>query len=603
MRTAATILHVIRNRGKRDLPLEDVYRQLFNPSLYLLAYGRIYRNNGAMTRGATGETADGMSLAKIEGIIERLRYERYRWTPVRRTHIPKKNGSMRPLGIPTWSDKLLQEVIRLILEAYYEPQFSDSSHGFRPRRGCHTALQTVRRTWKGTKWFIEGDIRGCFDNIDHEKLMSILRERIRDNRFLRLIANLLKAGYLEQWNYGPTLSGVPQGGIISPILTNIYLDRLDKHVEQILIPEHTRGNERGENAEYSRLVKKAWYLKKEGRIEEARALKKQYQHMPSMDVTDPGYRRLRYVRYADDFLLGFIGSVDEARDIKDKLETFMRDELHMDLSREKTLITHAKTHAAKFLGYELVAQHEDSKRTDGRRSVNGYIGLRIPETFINERCSQFMRVGKVIHRPELLNDSDYAIVSDYQSKYRGYVQYYKLASNLPRLNKVHWVMQTSLFKTLANKYKSSVRKMAHKYLKTVEFPHGRRRCIEVVVERKGKRPLIAHFGGLSRRRDDHAVIADKRIDNQKPPMSELVTRLLADECELCGSTDGVEVHHVRALKDLRVKGQKEKPLWVQIMSARRRKTLIVCRLCHMAIHGGKPLPQPTATEWNTGRAV
>ncbi|MEK6560800.1 MAG: reverse transcriptase domain-containing protein [Nitrospirota bacterium] len=595
MRSAKTVLNVIRDRGKRGLPLDDIYRQLFNPSLYLLAYGRIYRNDGAMTKGATEETVDGMSLEKIGNIIELLRYERYRWTPVRRTEIPKKNGKTRPLGIPTWSDKLLQEVIRLILEAYYEPQFSDSSHGFRPQRGCHTALQTVQHTWKGTKWFIEGDIRGCFDNIDHEIMMSILRERIEDNRFLRLMKNLLEAGYLEQWDYKPTLSGVPQGGIVSPILTNIYLDRLDKYVEQTLIPEYTRGDRRGYGSDYTRLVKRASYLRKVGRFEKALELRKQYQRMPSKNVNDPGYRRLRYVRYADDFLLGFIGSADEAREIKDKLEMFMRDNLNMELSGEKTLITHARTHAAKFLGYEVIVQHEDSKHTNGRRSINGYIGLRVPESFIRERCARYMRKGKVIHRLELVNCSNYAIVYDYQSKYRGYVQYYKLAVNLSWLNRVHWIMQTSLFKTLACKHKSSVSKMARKYVKTVRFPHGLRRCVEVIVVRKDKKPLIARFGGLSRKREDYAVIADRQIDNDRAPRCELLTRLLADRCEICGATSKVEVHHVRALKDLKVKGKKEKPLWMQTMSALKRKTLIVCRQCHRAIHSGKPLIKPKDT--------
>ena len=164
MQNADTVLGVIRQRGRSGLPLERVYRQLFNPELYLLAYGRLYRNKGAMTPGATAETVDGMSLAKIEAIIAALRSERYRWTPARRIYIEKKNSTKkRPLGLPTWSDKLLQEVIRLILEAYFEPQFSDYSHGFRPERGCHTALREVYQRWKGSVWFIEGDISACFD--------------------------------------------------------------------------------------------------------------------------------------------------------------------------------------------------------------------------------------------------------------------------------------------------------------------------------------------------------------------------------------------------------------------------------------------------------
>ena len=244
---------VLRERGRKGLPCNELYRQMFNKELYLLAYGRIYSNQGAMTPGASAETADGMSEAKIDEIIEAMRHERYRFAPARRVYIPKKNGKLRPLGLPSWSDKLVGEVVRLLLEAYYEPQFSDHSHGFRKERGCHTALREIERTWTGTTWFIEGDISDCFGTLDHEVLVTILAEKIHDNRFLRLIANMLKAGYLEDWEYRETLSGCPQGGVVSPILSNIYLDKLDKFVEQELIPEYTRGDRRKKNLEYKRV--------------------------------------------------------------------------------------------------------------------------------------------------------------------------------------------------------------------------------------------------------------------------------------------------------------------------------------------------------------
>ena len=255
MRIAETVLDVIRERGRRGLPLEDIYRQLFNPDLYLKAYGRLYRNDGAMTPGATAETVDGMSLEKINTIIEALHYERYRWTPVRRTYIPKKHGSkkLRPLGLPTWTDKLLQEVIRLILEAYYEPQFSCHSHGYRPGLGCHTALEEVTK-WKGVKWYVEGDISQCFDSFDHSVMLSILAEKLHDNRFLRLISDLLKAGYMEDWRYNATLSGVPQGSVIGPILSNIYLAKLDQFVETMLLPRYNREERRRENPPYKTLM-------------------------------------------------------------------------------------------------------------------------------------------------------------------------------------------------------------------------------------------------------------------------------------------------------------------------------------------------------------
>src|SRR5262245_58413909 len=298
MRTAETVLGIIQDRGKRGLILEDVYRQLFNPSLYLRAYGRIYRNDGALTRGATAETVDGMSQEKIAALIEQLRHERYRWTPVRRVYIPKPKGGSRPLGVPTWSDKLLQEVIRSILEAYCEPQFSPLSHGFRPQRGCHTALIQIQKTWVGSKWFIEGDIKGFFDNIDHEVLLSILREKTHDGRFIRLISELLKAGYLEDWSFRPTHSGTPQGGIVSPILSNIYLDRFDRWVQAELIPAHTRGDRRRRAKEYRRIEQQMRAARSRDDGAAVRALWKQQRQTPALDYQDPGYARLRYARYA-----------------------------------------------------------------------------------------------------------------------------------------------------------------------------------------------------------------------------------------------------------------------------------------------------------------
>ncbi len=594
MRNAETVLSVIRDRGYRGLPLDDIYRQLFNPNLYLLAYSRIYKNDGAMTQGVTSETVDGMSIKKIENLIEDIRYERFRWTPVRRINIPKKNGKTRPLGIPTWNDKLVQEVMRLILEAYYEPQFPDSSHGFRPNRGCHTALTIIDRTWQGTKWFIEGDIRGCFDNIDHKILMSILREKIQDNRFLRLIENLLKAGYCEQWKYYSTLSGTPQGSILSPILANIYLDKFDNFIEQTLIPEYTSGKCRAENPEYSKLVKLAWYFRKNGQFEKARQLEIKYQKMPSKDVRDPEYRRLKYVRYADDFLLGFIGSFQEAKEIKEKLKIFLAENLQLELSPEKTLITNARNQTASFLGYEILVQYSDNKHTNGKRSINGIVALRTPAKFIEEKCALYMRNGKPIHRPELINDDDFTIINIYQSEFRGYVQFYSLAQNIAWLRKLQWVMTGSLMKTLACKYKTSVAKISAKYNKTVKLPQGLRKCLEITVPIEGKKPLVARFGGIQLKRNLRATIEDLSIKRKPAFRNELIKRLLADECEICGAKGNIEVHHIRALKDLKVKGRKEKPQWMQIMSARRRKTLMVCSQCHDAIHAGKPICKPVS---------
>jgi group II intron reverse transcriptase/maturase len=585
MRDAETTLAIIGGRGAKGLPLDRIYRQLWNPDLYLRAYGRLYRNAGAMTKGTTPETVDGMSMRKIGDIIEKVRFERYRWAPVRRLLIPKGNGKSRPLGIPTWSDKMLQEVIRSILNAYFEPQFSDSSHGFRPGRGCHGALRDIFITWKGTTWFIEGDIKGCFDNIDHAVLMSILREKIQDGRLLNLVEGLLKAGYLEDWDYRPTLSGTPQGGIVSPLLANAYLDRLDKFVERTLIPEYTRGDLRRGNREHQRLSAKIGRRKKKGASEiELNPLRKARRRTPSKDQFDPDYRRLRYVRYADDFLLGFIGPKDEAEEIKGRIGAFLRDELKLELSPEKTLLTHAGTKKARFLGYEVGIT---TPRRGG--SKRGHVRLRLPIQKLKKKIALYQRDGKPIHRSELLNDSDYNIVALYGSEFRGVVQYYAFAENRHWLGHLQWVMESSLIKTLAAKHKMRAMQVIRHYRARIQNRGRSLRCIEAKHPRPGKEPLVARFGGLRLTTDPFLPFTDLPIGRDRwVGTTELVQRLLADTCELCGSRKDVEVHHIRKLADLKVHGRKDKPAWVKTMAARKRKTLVVCGECHTNIHAGRP---------------
>jgi group II intron reverse transcriptase/maturase len=581
MRHAETVLGIIQDRGQRGLILEDVYRQLFNPSLYLRAYGRIYRKDGALTPGATAETVDGMSQQKIVAIIEQLRHERYRWTPVRRVYIPKANGRMRPLGVPTWSDKLLQEVIRSILEAYYEPQFLPFSHGFRPERGCHTALIQIQKTWVGTKWFIEGDIKGFFDNIDHEVMLSILGEKIHDGRFIRLISELLKAGYLEDWSVRPTHSGTPQGGNASPILSNIYLDRFDRWVQAELIPAHTRGTRRKRTTEYRRIEYQLATARERGDGEAIRKLRQALRETPTLDYQDPAYARLRYLRYADDFVLGFAGTKAEAGVIKSKIRDWLRDNLKLEVSEDKTLITHAGTEAARFLGYEVSVFWSDT-----RPSVNGHIKLAIPEDKVREACSRYMRDGRPIHRAELVNDSNFDIIARYGIEYRGLMNYYILAHNIERMTKVHWVMRRSLLMTLANKHRSSVARMVQRFSAEILTPAGLRKCIQLIIRREGKEPLVATFGGIPFKRKTDAVLIDEVVQPIFNPRVELILRLQADRCEVCECADGVQVHHIRKLVDLKQKGR-ILDLYQQVMAARRRKTLVLCRKCHADVHAGR----------------
>lgn len=586
MQDAATILRIIRERSERGLPLINAYRMLYNPTFYLYAYGRISSNTGAMTPGITAETVDGMSLEKIDAIIALIRREAYVWTPVRRTHIPKKNGKKRPLGIPTWSDKLLQEVMRLILEAHYEPRFSQLSFGFRTDRGCHTAFREISH-WTGARWFIEGDIKGCFDNINHEVLLSTLAETIHDSRFLRLIRHMLQAGYMENWTYGKTYSGTPQGGVISPLLSNVYLDKLDQHIEQKLIPAYTKGERRRESGQYNALKCLAQRARRRGDYGKAQKLRQKMRLLPSYDQTDPDFRRLRYVRYADDFLLGFMGPKAEAEEIKDKLRDYLRDTLKLELSQEKTLITHATTDSAHFLGYDVTLQRRDDRLTKGRRATNGKVALRIPGDVVEAYCREYL----VDQRPRmdmlLTHESDFTIVDHYAAVFRGIYNYYQLAQNVVWLHRLRFHMENALLHTLARKHKTTVYRIIRRIKTRHALVDGTQlACFEVKVEREGKNPLVARFGGFRLEHRSAAMLPDvKPYLEPHVHRNERVQRLLHETCELCGDRGPVQGHHLRKLADLRRYGRTP-PYWVQVMAARKRKTLFICQPCHTAIHQG-----------------
>ena len=586
MRIAQTVLTVIQERGKQRKSIERVYKLLFNRELYLTAYAKLYPNSGAMTKGSTDETVDGMSIQRIDKIIELIREEKYQWQPVRREYIPKKDGKRRPLGIPTWGDKLLQEVMRMILEAYYEPQFSEHSHGFRPNKGCHTALQEIK-IWKGTRWFIEGDISKYFDTIDHNVLLDTLSRNIHDGRLIRLISNMLKAGYIEDWKFNQTISGTPQGGVISPLLANIYLNEFDNWIDEFMTPKYTKGERHKPNPDYRKLTDEIRKSKNIGDIKTAHQLVVKRREIPSVDTHDENYRRFRYVRYADDFLIGFTGSKAEAEEIKVEMKEFLMEKLNLTLSVGKTLITNASSQSAKFLGYEIKAQRaNDYIDPLGRRGANGAIALFVPANVIEETCRSYMRHGKVTHKNNLLKDDDFTIVQTYQQEYRGLVQYYILAQNLSWFSKLYWYIETSLLKTLACKHRSSINKEKSKYKDTTISTSGKTvPCLKVIVERPDKKPLVAIWGGISLSYKRKAIIQDKPY-KVYGGRTELIKRLLADTCELCGSTKDIEVHHIRKLADLKKPGQGEVPKWVELMSARKRKTLVVCRECHVAIHNG-----------------
>jgi hypothetical protein len=394
-------------------------------------------------------------------------------------------------------------------------------------------------------------------------LLSTLAEKIHDGRFLQLIERMLRAGYLEDWRWYATLSGAPQGGIASPIMSSIYLDRLDRYVEQRLIPEYTRGERRRLNPAYQHANNAIRTAKRHGDRQTVRALRRARRALPSQDPADPGYRRLRYVRYCDDFLLGFIGPQREAEEIKAKIRAFLREELKLELSEPKTLITHAASQPARFLGYQIRTQHADTKITRGRRMVNSKIGLFVPRDVIRERCARYMSHGKPAIRGAMMHDQDFTIVVKFGSEYRGFIQYYLLAQDVYRLGRLRWVMEISLLKTLARKHRSTVDKMAHKHKALIATPNGPRVCLQVTVQRdRGRIPLVARFGGIPLKQQPTAIITDGKPPLATVKRNELIHRLMAGRCELCEGRVGLQVHHVRKLADLDRPGRPDRPAWI-----------------------------------------
>ena len=575
---------------------ERLYRYLFSEEMFAVAYQRIYAKQGNMTPGTDGKTIDEMSLERIERLIVSLKDESYQPHPARRVYIPKKNGKKRPLGIPSFEDKLVQEVVRLLLEAIYEGHFEGTSHGFRPHRSCHTALGMIQKSFAGAKWFIEGDIKGFFDNIDHNVLISILRERISDERFLRLIRKFLNAGYVEDWKYNKTYSGTPQGGIISPMLANIYLDKFDKYIKEYAA-KFRKGDRRSINPEYWRLNNKKNWLKKKlqktsdeqirkSYLYEIAQLSKQMLSTPHKDAMDADFRRMQYVRYADDFLISVIGSKSECETIKADITQFMREQLKLELSDEKTLITHAQD-KAKFLGYEIFIRKSDAvkRNKDGvlKRDFNGAVVLTLNSAVIQKKLTEYNALevrnidGKDIWwskpRRYMTPMKPEDILAQYNAETRGLYNYYSLAANVSKeCASFAFIMKMSMFKTLGWKLNTSARKVCQKYQKDKDFviPYN---------DAKGKQKYRVFYNeGFKKRNAQFDVDYDKLPQTMYVPYPSLVERLKDGRCELCGKEGKVVMHHVRTLTKL--KGNNE---WEKLMLKRHRKTLVVCEDCNSMI--------------------
>jgi group II intron reverse transcriptase/maturase len=593
----------ISREGKR---INGLFRLLEIPELWLQAYANINANKGGMTPGVGPVTMDGFSTERATNLIELLKDGRYRPKPVRRTYVPKLNGKMRPLGMPSGDDKLVQEMVRMLLEPTYEPVFSNWSHGFRPKRSCHTALKQVER-WNGTKWLVEMDIEGFFDNINHEVMIELLEKKIDDKRFIDLIKTFLKAGYMEDWRFHGTYSGTPQGGILSPILANIYLHELDMFMETMLA-SFTTGERREPNREYYCYATKIYERRKairalraQGEATNSPAILKLRQQVREYDSArkamharnplDPTFRRLHYCRYADDTLVGVIGSKHDAIKVMERMKDFTKNTLHLNIAEGKSKISHA-SEGTVFLGYEVISKTIDRKKRvrarsglyTANRTLVEQMTLQIPEEKLLKFCHRKgygdYATRKMMHRAALVQRSDAEIILTFNAELRGLANYYCLAySARTRLYKLHYIWKGGLLKTLAAKHKTTVEKTVKRLRRGSDFVLN--------YEVKGQRKNLLLF---SLRHWKEPRSTSRSIDIEPYTYvytltrTEIVERLNAELCEYCGVSKGYfEVHHVRKLKDVK----DGKALWQKVMAAMQRKKLVLCIECHDRLHRGE----------------
>lgn len=604
MRSPSEVLkHLNEKSQNKEYRFQRLYRNLYNPEFYLTAYRNIYANGGSMTPGVDGTTVDGLGGRRIGKIIESLRDESYQPHPARREYIEKKNSKKkRPLGIPSGDDKLVQEIVRMLLESIYDSTFSNRSHGFRQRMGCHTALKQIEKTFTGATWFVEGDITACFDSFDHHVLIDLLRRRIDDEKFIALMWKFLKAGYMEQWEYHGTYTGVPQGSGMSPILANIYMSELDKYMESYKAGYAVGDpHKRKLNCEYNRLHVRTHRLQKANekvwqqldaeeranRAKVVRDMKTAKLRMRTYPLRDVSFKSLQYVRYADDFLIGIIGSKQDAEQLKADLTVFLKEQLKLTLSETKTKITHT-TQAARFLGYDVTISHSQAikrtKKGHRMRVFNGKVRLLVPHEKWAAKLLEYKAIrikrdekGKdhwrAIHRNGLINFKDIDILGKYNAEVRGLYNYYCIAENASVIGKFAVLMKHSMLKTFAGKYRTKVKKIKARYVKNGTF------TVQYATKQGIKESTFPRsFVKLDNSSIDivDTLPAYKRYERK----NSLAARIKAGYCELCGKTGGaVEMHQVRRLKDLKGRNQ-----WEMVMLDIRRKTLAVCPDCHEKIH-------------------
>lgn len=605
MKIESRLFELCKRNANSDYVNERLYRLLYSEDLYVLAYENIKSNAGILTPGVTPYNMDGVSMDRIRKIIESLKDESYRPKPSRRVLIPKMNGKMRPLGLPDANDKLVQEAVRMILECIYDsPQgatFSEYSFGFRRNLGCHDALKSVYTQCNYCAWLIKADVKGFFDNIDSHVLIKLLRKRIDDERFIRLIWKFLRAGIMWKGQFCKTTKGTPQGGICSPILANIYLHEFDQYIERL---KREKGTQTRPSVRYDRCAARKNYFKRklkriclqdESRKEieaKVKALEDLQMSIPSKELKDPDKGVIRYVRYADDWIIAIKGSKAFAREIYERCRRFYEEELNLCWNQEKSKLIRTKDEDTEFLGTLL--HYRNNKQTRylyyqckgvkcRKRSVRiNDLALNMPKQIILKRLKDkgFLTCKngtyKPRHRTKLLPLSDYEIVMRYNAIMRGIGNYYSFCNNPSELAYIAYLMKVSLIQTLAGKHQTRCCKILKKYGKTITVPRadGKKTVRYSPIESFKRDPM--NFKTTLIKRDTATDILSWAYRSK--------SWLKDYGCAICGThQDKIQVHHVKHIRksDIKYSG------FDKVMGYINRKQIPVCRKCHLDIHQGK----------------
>jgi len=538
---------------------------LYTRDIYYIAYNNIKSNDGAETKGSDGTSLHGFYETWIDEFITSMRDESYRPNPSRTTYIPKLDGSgrMRKLAFPNGKDKIIQECIRMVLDCIYEPTFSNLSHGYRPNRSIHSAIAQVE-TWSSSTWLIEGDISACFDEVDHRMLESILRERINDERFIRLINKLLRAGYLDtDLSLTDSKLGTGQGSICSPIFANIYLDKLDRFVEEIITRE-TKGKNRKLSPEYQKLRYQLRKAEASGDVESVKSITKQLNLIPSIDLMDKSFVRVRYVRYADDFLVGVIGDKALAKSIKQELGDFLKTTLKLRLSDEKTKITNAKHGEAKFLSFRI---------TKPKSHLRILIDMNklIQKLIDNGMCNGD---GYPIGMKKKMTLPVQDILKYANDVLRGLLYGNQGCHNFWQAARVQYIVQYSTAKTIARKFDISMKAVFKKYGKylTVEYfnPKGKLEVRSLALFYSFKRSKV-FFKNWILKLKEHAVVT---YDTRNP---------LASNCYICESSHNRKMFHRKRRSLLKTPYS----LIELVMLRINRRQICLCGSCFTQVSNGE----------------